>query len=110
MILTVTAVLKLQRVNVQQLEVLKSMVTIPDGDFALRLVIDYKRLLSPSWKESCVNTARHPTKRINSVLTYRCDDGDYHPYNIQRLALQETTNLENLLGLLQNTTSTAHAI
>ena len=54
---------EIQCANIQQREDYKSKATIPQGDVALQLVIDYKRLLSPDWKESCVNTARHPTAR-----------------------------------------------
>ena len=86
MILTVTAAMKLQRVNVQQLEVIKSTVTIPDGDFALPLVIDYKRQLSPHRSGVMRLHSTPADPEVQSLSPHRCDDGDNHPYNIQRPA------------------------
>ena len=86
MILTVTAVLKLQRVNVQQLEVIKSTVTIPDGDFALPLAIDYKRQLSPHGSGVMRLHSTPADPEVPSLSPHRFDDGDNHPYNIQRPA------------------------
>ena len=86
MILTVTAERKLQRVNVQQLEVIKSTVTIPDCDFALSLVIDYKRQLSPHGTGVMRLHSTPADPEVQTLSPHRCDDGEIHPYNIQRPA------------------------
>ena len=64
MILTVTAVLVFQRMNVQQLEVIKRTVTIPGGDMRYYWQSITKDNYFLKSQESCVYTARQLTERF----------------------------------------------